>query len=563
VKAPTKKAVFHKPEPGSLRVRVGLGVLLLVAMVSVVYLPAVRGAFLWDDDQNVTDNYLLRDVEGLKRIWLEPKALYQYYPVVFSVFWVGYHLWGLDPTGYHVVNLLIHAANAVVVWGIFRKLKIPGAWFGAAIFAVHPVHVESVAWITELKNVLSSFFFLCSVWAYLRFGLGAKGSWKIYLLAFVLFVGALGSKPVTAVMPCVMVLLLWWKKDSLGRRDVLLLVPFLVSGLGMGWVASYLETRPIQTASTLFLLQRSLIAGQSVWFYLGKLAVPVNLCPIYSKWQLTTPIWVQYFSLVGVLAATRLLWGFRRRIGKWWLVGCLYFVGTLVPVLGFFDYLFMNQSFVADRYLYLPSLAPIGIFAGVSAFFLRRYSRGWGYGLGLAVLLVLGILTWRQSHIYKDLETFARLGLKPNSLSGKMFLAACMADKGKTAEGISLLRMVVKEHPEFHLARNNLAWELATTDNAALRNGPEAVRLAQEAVAATGGICLGYLDTLGAAYAEAGRFADAVKVTQKSLDLATSSGQSYRLPKIRESLERYRSGRPYRQQLNFPNTQRAGGAGTR
>jgi len=137
----------------------------------MAYAPAIKNGYIWDDPAHVTENSLLKSSEGLKKIWFEPSASHQYYPLTFSSFWAEYHIWNLNPFGYHLVNVLLHILNAILLFFVLRRLNILGAWMAVAIFALHPVHVESVAWISERKNVLSGFFYLSSLLFYIRFAL--------------------------------------------------------------------------------------------------------------------------------------------------------------------------------------------------------------------------------------------------------------------------------------------------------------------------------------------------------------------------------------------------------
>ena len=224
-----------------------VGAALIVGITIACYLPAMLGGFVWDDDYYVTDNETLKTTEGLKRIWLEPGATTQYYPLVFTTFWIEYHLWEFQPFGYHLVNVLLHALGAVLLWLVLRRLSIPGAWLAAAVFALHPVHAESVVWITERKNVLSGVFYLSALLCYARFGnLGGASpakafSWRWYLPALGLFLCALLSKTITCTLPAAILLLLWWKRDRLCRRDVSPLLPFFVFGMAMGLVTIWME----------------------------------------------------------------------------------------------------------------------------------------------------------------------------------------------------------------------------------------------------------------------------------------------------------------------------------
>ncbi len=196
--------------------------------------------FIWDDDFYVTRNAALHSWRGLEAIWFKPQISSQYYPLVFTSFWMEYHLWGLKPLGYHLVNILLHAADAILLWVVLRRLQVKGAWWAAAIFALHPVMVESVAWITERKNVLSTLFYLLAVLAYLRFRpltneeTAPALKWRFYPWVLVLFLCALLSKTVTCTLPAALTLLVWWKAGRIEKRDVVALAPLFVLGARSG-----------------------------------------------------------------------------------------------------------------------------------------------------------------------------------------------------------------------------------------------------------------------------------------------------------------------------------------
>src|SRR4029077_17305865 len=169
--------------------------LILAAVTIFFYQPAWNGGFIWDDDQYVTKNPLLTAPDGLWRIWFSLDSPSQYFPLTDTALRVEHALWGLDPTGYHWVNLFLHAANALLLWWLLARLKIPGAWLAAGIFALHPVQVESVAWITERKNVLMGFFFLLTLLAWTQFiDERERRPWRFYRLALVFYVLALSAK---------------------------------------------------------------------------------------------------------------------------------------------------------------------------------------------------------------------------------------------------------------------------------------------------------------------------------------------------------------------------------
>src|SRR5947207_2999765 len=333
-----------------------VGAAALFLMTLVAYAPALRGGFVWDDDAYVTDNLALRSFDGLRTIWLgilpDPQVyaaqvVPQYYPMTLTSFWLEFRIWGASAAGYHVVNVLLHATSALLLWVILRKLAVPGAWMIAAIFAVHPVQVESVAWITERKNVLSGVFYLCSLLIYLRFceidpaptlGPGQTAllpaeRWKIYVLSLLLFIFALLSKSVTGSLPAVVLLILWWKRGRISWDDFMPLIPFFAAALIMGWVTAYMEHNVVGAQGREWdytFPQRLLIAGRAVWFYAYKLIWPATLIFTYDKWPIHLPeqSWQMLFgaAVIGVIVALFLL---REKIGRGPLVAVLFFVGTL------------------------------------------------------------------------------------------------------------------------------------------------------------------------------------------------------------------------------------------
>lgn len=269
-------AAKKRDRPAHLR-DLALGALLVVATF-IAYLPALHGGLLLDDNLHVTAP-ALQSLHGLKRIWFDVGATQQYYPLLHTAFWLEHHLWGGAVAGYHLINVLLHAAAAVLLVALVRRLRLPGAWLAGFIFALHPVGVESVAWIAEQKNTLSTVFYLGSALAYLRFDRGrAPGR---YALAFGLFVLALLSKTSTATLPAALLVVLWWQRGRLAwKGDVLPLVPWLVVACAAGLVTESVEGRLIGGLGGTFSLtglDRCLLAGRIIWFYLAKLAWPADL----------------------------------------------------------------------------------------------------------------------------------------------------------------------------------------------------------------------------------------------------------------------------------------------
>jgi protein O-mannosyl-transferase len=443
---------------------------LLIAATFLVYWPALNASFIWDDDFYVTGNPTLRSLAGLGKIWFQPAASPQYYPLVFTTFWVEYHLWRLHPLGYHLINILLHTLNAILLWRVLRRLQVPGSWCAAALFALHPVMVESVAWVTERKNVLSGLFYLLAVLAFLRFRPLTNGeaasarNWRFYPLVLVLFLGALWSKTVTCSLPAALLLLLWWKRGRVEKRDVLALAPIFVLGAGLGLVTAWLEKHHVGASGadwTLSFSQRCLLAGRALWFYAGKLIYPDPLTFIYPRWQMDSSEAWQYLFSLAALAVLLVLWFLRRRIGRGPLVAVLFFAGTLAPALGFFDVFPFRYSFVADHFQYLASIGLLTLIAGAGAAICGRAGQP-GSVLGSVVagvvLLGLGALTWRQAGIYQNAETLWRttIARNPNSFLACHNLGSLLATRGRLDEALENYQKALALEPDLAAAHFDL-----------------------------------------------------------------------------------------------------------
>ena len=328
------------------------GWLLLIAVI-LAYQPAWHGKPIWDDDAHLTPPGL-RSSQGLARIWIEPGATQQYYPLVHSIFWIEYKLWGDATPGYHLINILLHAFAALLLWKILRRLQVPGAYLAAAMFALHPVCVESVAWISEIKNTLSGAFYLGAALAYLRFD--RTRNWRFYFVTLGLFLLGLMSKTVIATLPAALLVVFWWQRGKLSwKQDVLPLIPFFAVGIGAGLFTAWVEWKFVGASGSGYdfsIMDRLLIAGRAIWFYLGKLVWPVDLAFIYPRWHVSRTVWWQSLFPITALLVSVGLWLLSRR-NRAPLAAWLFFVGTLFPALGFFNVYPFCYSFVADHFQYL------------------------------------------------------------------------------------------------------------------------------------------------------------------------------------------------------------------
>ena len=669
----------------------------LVAITIIAYQPAWHAGFIWDDDAYVTANPLLTAPDGLRRIWFSFDSPSQYFPLTYTTFFVERALWGLNPAGYHLVNLLLHTANALLVWRVLARLRVPGAWLAAAIFALHPVQVESVAWITERKNVLMGFFFLLALRAWIKFIDGqSKRPWRFYVAALVFYALALSAKTTACTLPAALLLILWLEKMPVNGRRLAQVAPFVAMGIGMGLVTVWWERHHAGTQGKLFeigLVERVLIASRAVWFYAGKLLWPANLTFSYPRWTISVSDPRAYGWVLATAALGVAIWRARRRAGRSVEVAAAFFVVTLSPLLGFVMIYTFQYSFVADHYQYLACIGPMALAAAAMEMGLGRVA--WGKPflqpvLCAALLTALGALTWKQCGMYANIETlwqttlrrnpnswmarnnlglrFFQLGrmdeaisqyqkalqinpalaevhnnlgvalgrkareeeaiacyqkaleIKPdyaeawNNLGSVFFrqgrmdeaisqyqkalemkpdfaeahnnLAACLDRQGRMDEAILHYQKAVEIKPDYadaqlnlveaHMnlgnilgqqgrmdeamihyqkalqiepadpeVQNNLAWLLATCPQASLRNGNKAVELARQANALTGGENPAILHTLAAAFAEAGRFAEAVETAQRALRLAGAQSNTKLAGQLELELKLYQAGNPF------------------
>jgi tetratricopeptide (TPR) repeat protein len=457
---------------------------VLFAATLLSYSPALTGSFLWDDDAHVTKP-ALRSLHGLWRIWFEAGATQQYYPLLHSAFWAEHRLWGESVLGYHLANVALHAAAAWLLVLILRRLSFPAPLLAGLIFALHPVCVESVAWISEQKNTLSAVFYLGSALVYLRYDETRRRG--LYSWALGLFVLALLTKTVTATLPAALLVVLWWRRGSLGwRRDVLPLIPWFAVGAASGTFTAWMEEKFIGAEGadfSLTALQRVFLAARDVAFYLREILWSVDPMFIYPRWSIPSETALNWLCLVGVLALAGILVALARR-QRGPLSAFLYFVGTLSPALGFVNVYPFLFSFVSDHFAYLASIGVLVPVAwGVSWVAWRIPAGATGRALlMLAVPAVLGTLTWRDSRIYRDPVTLYRSTLERNPSAWLMHFNLAVSlgmAPDHLAEAVSEYRATVRLKPDHWRAHNNLASALLKTPGnsaAAIAEYEEALR---------------------------------------------------------------------------------------
>src|SRR5881394_3401769 len=453
----------------SSRSRAFIFALVLAAATIFAYRPAWNGGFLWDDDVYITNNELLTAPDGLRRIWFSLDSPSQYFPLVYTTFRIEHAIWGLDPTGYHWANLLLHIGNALLVWLVLARLKVPGGWLAGAIFALHPVQVESVAWITERKNVLMGFFFLLTLLAWIAFSDGrTKRPWLFYVLALILYLLALSAKTTACTLPAALFLILWLQKRPISWKRIFQIIPFFILGIAMGVLAMWWERYHQGTSRTVFTflspIERVLVASRAIWFYLSKLAWPSNLTFIYPRWDIAPTHLLNYAWLLAGVFVCVAIYFLRRYVGRCVEVAAAFFVATLSPVLGFIMLYTFRYTFVADHYQYLACIGPIALASAglVNLADVSKNSRTLIFSVALCVVALLATLTWRQAAMYGNIETLWRttLSRNPSCWMAHNNLGIVLFEKGQLDDAIVHYRTTLQMQPNFWDADYNLGTAL-------------------------------------------------------------------------------------------------------
>lgn len=631
-----------------------LGTLAILALVLAVYLPILPGMFILDDQ------HLLEGGNPLFTGEFKPLTIWFQTDFTLStlVFWLQSLAWGLHPGPYHAVNMVLHAASALLLWRVLARLKIPGAWLAGAIFAIHPVCVNSVGRIAELKNTLSLPFFLLSIWLYLRYETHSlkntpvsdrrRAAW--YGLALISFVLALLSKTSTVMLPWVLLACAAWQRGRVSRFDFLHTSPFIFLAATFGLMSIWFQKNIAmamagQTLQPITFWEHLAIGGRVFWFYLEKAFVPLNLNVVYPHWDMDATAFVTYLPALLFCAVMAVFWRFRHSWGEPLLLGLGVFAMLLFPVLGFFDSQFLTAWQVSDHLQYLPLIAPVTLAAaGLSVLFRAKVFQC----VASALVLTLAVLCFQRAQVFaspdalfhdtlaknpaawkahNDLgvvfaaranyvkaahhfvaslrhnphnrEAHTNLGhtlalqgkfdeaeahfqtaldLSPfdaethksfaNALSQQgrltealhhlqmaarlkpevrtyLDLAAMLSQTGDTKQAVEQYRHALVMNPDCVEALNNLAWLLATTGDEKLRNSAEAVLHAERAshLPAPKELCI--LGTLAAAYAEAGRFPEAITTAATAVESEIVAGQDNFANINRQLLRLYRSGKAW------------------
>jgi Flp pilus assembly protein TadD len=431
-------------------------VAIILGAVLLVYLPALRGGFVWDDEQLITSNPLLRSFSGLVEIWSGGRTA-DYFPITNTLFWVEHHLFGDNAIGYHAFNILLQAADAVLVWLVLRRLKIPGAWFAGLIFGIHPVHVQSVAWISELKNVFAIFFMLLSILCFLEIDAKPRAR-RSYILALIFFVLALLSKTQVVFMPIALLLCLWWRdqRSETFRRDAIRVWPFFAMAAVFSLITIWFQNRGIGEEEIIIgsLPRRLVNAGMAIWWYAGKVFLPNRLMAVYPAWRFDSPDLWEWLPLIALVSLIGLFWFLRNRGTRGAFFAAAYFVIALLPVAGFVRMAYVRSgTLVADHLQYFADVALIAfVCAGIAMFAncMRREIKTAIAAISILSIGVLGAFAWQRAQIFHDEESLwhDNLAKNPDAWQAHARLGQYSFRNEKYFDAIEHLRRAVELKPE-------------------------------------------------------------------------------------------------------------------
>jgi len=437
---------------------------VLLAAALWIYWPSLHGEWLWDDDLLITKNFDLRTWAGLERIWFAAPST-DYWPVTWTTLWMEWHLWGGDSFGYHLVSLSLHITSGFFIWHILGRLGLRFAWLGGLLFVVHPLAVESVAWAAEIKNTLSLPFYLLALEAWLDHEEGQGGAyWRS--LAFYLI--AMLAKTSTVMLPVVLLLYCWWKRDKIALREIKQTLPFFAVALILGIVTILCQGQMIagREAGLGTPLSRLITAGTGVFFYWDKFIAPIELLPIYPRWTFSRPTAAELLTLPALGALLAVLWSQHRPWSRTVLFGLGFFLVNLFPVLGLFRQAYSSVSWVADHFAYLPMIGLVGIAVAGLELAYQRASPSMRLTEATAISLAIVVLSWLSnsySKVFVNQATLWRYTLEHNSGApiAHEHYGLVLAQNHRMAEAKSEFEAALAIDPDFAQAHVDLGNVLA------------------------------------------------------------------------------------------------------
>jgi len=484
IPAPRRGRDFSKWEAEFLKAA------LIVIACLWIYSPVFDGEWLWDDDYLITDNPVVQSPGGLWQIWFAPTTA-DYFPLTMSALWLLWQCFGLDSTGYHIVSALLHALGACLVWALLRSVGLRGAWLAALIFAVHPIAVESVAWVSELKNTFSLPFFLAGACFFVRFeDTGRRG---FYWAALGFFLAAMLAKSSVVMFPVAMLLYTWWRRDRIAWRDLWNAAPFFLVSLLLGLVTLHFQhsraigDEPIPIGG---LDSRFAIAGMGIFFYLSKILWPAVLVPIYPQWSANPPEPLQFLPWPILAAILVIFWLKRKTWGRHALMGVGFYLIMILPVLGFVAMSYMRVGWVADHFVYIPMIGIVALCVAAGYRVRDLAPASWRPFFGIFAALVVAVLAFwshRYAGIWENEDKLWNFTLQHNwnCWQAHNRIGAREFNRGNVDVALDHFREATRLRPDLAETQNNLGSAvLAKKDTkAAIQHFKEALRLSPTIVA--------------------------------------------------------------------------------
>ena len=552
-KVPTASVVVQPPPPSWFR-RDWLWGTILILSVALSYVPVWKAGFVWDDNEILTINPCIIGPLGLKEIWASKAA--DICPLTLTTFWVEHAIWGLNPLAYHLVNVLLQGLNAVLLWRVLKCLRVEGAWLGAALWALHPVMVESVAWVTEMKNTESGLFFLCSILFFVKWlrvresGERRAGGGLNYGLSLLFAALAMAAKSSTVILPFVLCLCAWWIEGRLSWRYVRRTIPFFLIAIAAGALAMWTQGLQLAKAPdpqwTRAWPERIAAAGEALWFYLGKLLFPHPLMTVYPRWQTDAGQWSSYLPLLAAIAIFSVLWLRHEAWSRACFFAFAYFVVALLPAMGLLDNTIFRISLVFDHLQYLASIGPLAVagagFARLSGFVIPKKRVLLSPALCVCLLLILGMTTWQRASAYESDETFWTDAVlkNPACFMGHNNLGNDLLQKGQAEDAFAQYQKALAISPNYVAAHYNFG-------NALVQEGrlDEAIGQFQEALKTQPGHASAHINLGNALFQEGrldeaiGQFQEALKINPEAETLFNLGNALLRKERLDEAIEQF------------------------
>jgi Tfp pilus assembly protein PilF len=436
-------------------------IVILLCLPIIVLFPGLTGDFIWDDYTLLVDNPLIKASDGIFQFFFSSKA-HDYFPLFSASFWIEWRLFGLNPVGYHIITLLFHITNAFLIWLILHRLSIPGSWLAALLFAIHPVNVESAVWISEQKNTLSMFFFLLTIFYYIKFLENNKT--RTLVISVFLFLLASLSKTAVVMTPVFLLFLTWWKKGSFSIKDGFKISPFFLLSFVFGLITLWFQHERVIDIDIVrddSFLSRFIIAGFAFWFYIGKAVFPHDLLFVYPFFKADIASLYSYIPMTLVLVLLLAVLFLKGKYMHHIRLTIWYIFLMIFPVLGFLNIYFMRYSHVSDHWQYFSIIGIITVICSVGTQIINRIKIPYsGIVISSIIVMTFSVYSNRQSRIYKNMEVLWQdtITRNPTAWMAHYNLGNICKDRKDFKKALDLYHATIALKPDHYSALNNIGF---------------------------------------------------------------------------------------------------------